>query len=287
MPSFLTYWRAVQPKPGLPDGQSIPRFETILPAAPIDRKLFKGLLHAWDLSDYGVLPPLYPAVATFMTHLKHLSDPKFPFQAMGTVHLRTVIDQLRALRVDEKISFRCSIEGHRMVDRGVEFDTVTEALVDNQVVSTTTMTMFRRSTVRLRDRVRPPTPVHNDLHAHEAAWEVDQSTAREYARLSGDINPIHISTLTAKFLGFKAMMLHGIWTVGRACAMHPIHMMKDRIRIESEFKSPIFLPATIRYRWWETDGVLEMRALEKNGLKPHMIARLTSLGEKNESKVLS
>jgi len=72
-------------------------------------------------------------------------------------------------------------------------------------------------------------------------------------------------------------MLHGMWTVGRACAMHPVRMMAENVRFESEFKLPVFLPSTVRYRWWEDDGVLQMRVLEKNGVKPHMVGRLKGL----------
>ena len=278
MTSLLIYWRAIQPKPGLKPGETIPRIETTLKAAPADRSLYNGLRKAWDLPDYGVVPPVFPAVATFMTHLKHLSDPKFPFQAMGTIHIRTVIDQIRPLRVDEVVSYHCWVEGHRDVDRGVEFDLMTEASVGGKVVSTTMMTMFRKGKARRREGLRTPAAVHNHMGAHDASWSVDQWTARRYARLTGDINPIHISKLTAKALGFKGMMLHGMWVVGRACAMHPVQMMANNIRLESEFKLPVMLPAELRYRWWEEAGTLEMRVLDQNGTKPHMIARLRPTG---------
>ena len=267
----------MQRKPGLKPGETIPRIETTLKPASVDRSLYNGLRKEWDLPDYGVVPPVFPAVATFMTHLKHLSDPKFPFQAMGTIHIRTVIEQIRPLRVDEVVTYRCWVEGHREVDRGVEFDMMTEASVAGKVVSTTTMTMFRKGKARKREGVRPPAPVHNHLGAHDASWSVDPWTARRYARLTGDINPIHLSALTAKALGFKGMMLHGMWMVGRSCAMHPVQMMAANVRIESEFKMPVFLPSTLRYRWWEDGGALEMRVLDQNATKPHMIAKLVSM----------
>lgn len=282
MPSILTYLRSMKSKPGLAPGATIPRFETILKPMRADRALYVGLRKAWDLPDYGVLPPVFPAVATFMTHLRHLSDPRFPFQAMGTVHMRTVIEQKRALRVDEMVGYRCWVDGHREVDRGVEFDLMTEAFVDGKVISTTTMVMYRRGPNRKRDGVRSPAPVHNFISAHETTWDVNGSTARSYARLSGDINLIHLSTVTAKLLGFKGMILHGMWSVGRACAMHPVQMMADNIRYESEFRLPIFLPARLRYRWWEDQGILEMRVMDQNGTKSHMIARLKPLQAKSE-----
>lgn len=279
MNSLLIYWRSMQSKPGLKPGETIPRIESASKPAPADRVLYNGLRKEWDLPDYGVLPPVFPAVATFMTHLKHLSDRKFPFQAMGTVHIRTLIEQSRPLRVDEVVTFRCWVEGHRDVERGVEFDMMTEALVDGKVISTTAMTMFRKGKGIKREGIRPPAPVHNHMMAHNASWSVDPWTARRYARLTGDINPIHLSALTAKALGFKGMMLHGMWIMGRACAMHPVQMMANHIRIESEFKMPVLLPSNLCYRWWEESGVLEMRVLDQGGVKPHMIARLTGIAK--------
>jgi hypothetical protein len=60
--------------------------------------------------------------------------------------------------------------------------------------------------------------------------------------------------------------------------MHPVQMMANNIRLESEFKLPVMLPAELRYRWWEEAGTLEMRVLDQNGTKPHMIARLRPTG---------
>lgn len=274
MSSLLTYLRAAQPKPGLKSGESIPRIETTIKSHPADRKLYNGLRRLWDLPDYGVMPPVFPAVATFMAHLKHLTDPKFPFQAMGTVHIRTSIDQVRPLRVDEMVSYRCWVEGHREVDQGLEFDLMTESLVGGHVISSIKMTMLRRGKRKHRPGIRPPQAIHNHLEAHNQSWTVEKRMARQYAKLTGDINPIHLSSWTAKALGFKGMMLHGMWLLGRACAMHPIQMMANSIHIETEFKLPVILPAALRYRWWEDQGKLEMRVLDESGTKHHMIARL-------------
>jgi acyl dehydratase len=274
MNSLRIYWRAMQRKPGLGPGQTIKRIETTIKPSSIDLHLYNGLRHEWALADYGVLPPLFPAVTTFMTHLKHLSDPRFPFQAMGTVHRKTLIEQSRPVRLDEVVSFRCSVEGHRDVDRGVEFDLITESIVSGEVVSIITMTMFRKRERGKRDGVRQTTQVHNHLEARDAVWSVDRWTARRYARLTGDINPIHLSDLTARALGFKGMMLHGMWLIGRACAMHPVQMMARDIRFEADFRQPVLLPSDLRYRWWADEGVLEMRVLDQKAAKSHMIARL-------------
>jgi hypothetical protein len=64
-------------------------------------------------------------------------------------------------------------------------------------------------------------------------------TGRLYARLSGDYNPIHLWPWSARLLGFKRPIIHGMHTVGRAVAEIEIENATARVarRITAEVVS--------------------------------------------------
>ena len=69
---------------------------------------------------------------------------------------------------------------------------------------------------------------------------------REYAAVSGDHNPIHLYPLTAKAFGFPRQIAHGMWTKAR-CVAALENRLPDAVRVEVEFKKPIFLPGTVTF----------------------------------------
>ena len=57
-----------------------------------------------------------------------------------------------------------------------------------------------------------------DLPVGTIRWRVPDDIGRRYAKVSGDVNPIHMSSLTAKALGFKRAIAHGMWVKAHALA---------------------------------------------------------------------
>ena len=49
-------------------------------------------------------------------------------------------------------------------------------------------------------------------------WQLGVDTGRAYAAVSGDFNPIHLSVLSAKALGMRRSIAHGMYLASRALA---------------------------------------------------------------------
>lgn len=49
------------------------------------------------------------------------------------------------------------------------------------------------------------------LERTAATWRVPHDAGRRHATASGEVNPIHLSGLTVKALGFKRAIAHGRW----------------------------------------------------------------------------
>ena len=63
--------------------------------------------------------------------------------------------------------------------------------------------------------------------------------------MSGDYNPIHLSTPTAKLFGFPQAIAHGLWNKARTLAALAEHLPAANIEIDVEFMKPVRLPSEV------------------------------------------
>jgi acyl dehydratase len=79
-----------------------------------------------------------------------------------------------------------------------------------------------------------------------AEWRLGGDLGRRYAAVSGDRNPIHMHSLTAKPLGFAGAIAHGMWTKAR-CLAALESRLPDAFAVEVRFRRPIVLPARVEF----------------------------------------
>jgi acyl dehydratase len=103
-------------------------------------------------------------------------------------------------------------------------------------------------------------------------WKAPADIGRRYARVSGDYNPIHLSTLSAKLFGFPQAIAHGLWNKARALAALGQHLPAANIEIAVEFKKPVRLPGevTLLSSGPQASGELQLKG---TGDIEHMIGR--------------
>src|SRR6201999_4136218 len=111
--------------------------------------------------------------------------------------------------------------------------------------------------------------------------------ARRYAAVSGDRNPIHMHSLTAKPLGFPSAIAHGMWTKARAlAALEP--RLADAFETDVRFRRPILLPAKVKFataddgQSEEIDFTVRGRG-EKRGNR-HLDGRISPVTAKSKPK---
>lgn len=75
----------------------------------------------------------------------------------------------------------------------------------------------------------------------QAGWLFEQSVSRRYAMLSGDFNPIHLSSILARTFGFRRAIAHGMYAIGRAAVSIEHHTGKPLKAINARFKRPILV----------------------------------------------
>ena len=115
-----------------------------------------------------------------------------------------------------------------------------------------------------------------DLPEGAIRWRVDAGTGRRYAGVSGDVNPIHLSGLTAKALGFKRAIAHGMWVKARVLAA-VANRLPEAFTADVGFRKPLFLPSTVTLASAPRDGGWDAAVRNaKNGTE-HLLSTIRPL----------
>lgn len=224
-------------------------------------------------NDTSHLPATYPHIAAFSLHMEMLLDRNFPFAPMGIVHLRNRIEQRRPIRSNESLSLHCRISNSRDTDIGLEVDIETLAKSGDELVWTDLTTVLKRG------KARNGKPKRSTLQefSHKEDWSLPANLGRRYARVSGDYNPIHLFPASAKLLGFKRHIAHGMWSKARCLAALQAHVQSDAFAIDVEFKTPVFLPAQVGLHYDTTESGVAFSLRNALGNRPHVNGSLERL----------
>lgn len=230
------------------------------------------------------LPPTYPHMLAFPLHMAVMSDGRFPFGAVGLVHVENSIVQKRPIGVDEEMAIRVRPTQLQPHPKGKTFSLETEVLVDGEVVWESVSTMLRRgkSNGEAAKAEKGFDSLPEDVPA-SAEWKLGGDLGRRYGGVSGDRNPIHMHSLTAKPLGFPAAIAHGMWTKARALAQLE-GRLPDSFEVDVRFRKPILLPARVEFASADEGEEILFTVRDARKGTPHLDGRVRPLGSKPKSK---
>ncbi|WP_240630319.1 MaoC family dehydratase [Specibacter cremeus] len=205
-----------------------------------------------------VLPSGYVHALAFPVAMSVMVDDEFPLPLLGMIHLRNEVEHLAPIQYRQPLAVRAwarNLAGHRA---GTQVEIVAEvrAAPDPAVVWRGVSTYLARG-VFLPGLDKPGLDKHGldrpatasaregfDPPAATARWRLGVDTGRAYAAVSGDFNPIHLSVLSARMLGMRRSIAHGMYAASRV--IEGIGSPKpDAFAWDISFGAPIFLPATV------------------------------------------
>jgi acyl dehydratase len=262
-------------KPAFATG-TVPRIEAVLERFAVDRRHLARYRKVCGDHDSPQLPITYPHVMATPVHLAMIACEAFPVSLLGVVHTRNRIVQHRPLHVDDAGQIRAWLEGHRETARGQELDLQTEVRVGGQTVWSETSTFLARQ----RDRSRSPRKREADLPHLQVPPRQDVTTStfvvapgvgRQYARVSGDFNPIHIADVAARFFGFKRAIAHGMWSLARCAAEIGGPAFSRPCTLDVAFKRPIAFCARIVLESWMADQRVGFSLRDSEADRGHLL----------------
>lgn len=217
-------------------------------------------------------------VLTFPISLSLMARGDFPFPLLGLVHLRNQVLQHRPVTVGETVDVECRVRDLQPHRKGRTFEAVSTILSrDGEIIATDVSTYLAKGaggsegspgsegSVRSESSAGSGDSVGSEGSADSESsagpdsrptrspfepprptgrWALDAGTGRRYAEVSGDVNPIHMSGLSAKAFGFPRAIAHGMYTASRAFTESRVDLSRP-LRWDVSFDAPVMLPGTV------------------------------------------
>lgn len=190
------------------------------------------------------LPLTWYYLPTQRAHLATMLAHDFPLRIAGLIHASN--DLAEHARYDPSVPMTVRTELHieSPDERGAVYCRLrTSGEQLGQSVFTCNSTYLARKRIGKGSKPAHPEP-QADLHA-VAGWRLDSASGRAYARVSGDWNPIHLWGWSARLLGMRAPIIHGMQTVGKVCAALEAAHGRRVVSIDARFKVPVPLGSSL------------------------------------------
>jgi acyl dehydratase len=243
-------------------------------ALPPVRHRLTAFQHLIGQAARDAVPSAHVHTLAFPVAMSLMSRPDFPLPLLGMVHLSNTVAQTRALRADERFEAAASA-GNLLPHRsGTSVEIVTEVSVEGERIWTGRSVYLARgvrsgtgtdtgagtgdgpgngSRAPQAQEPQAQEPQAQEPQAPRAAfaapvptarWSLGADTGRKYAAVSGDWNPIHLSALSARALGMKRPVAHGMYLAARLVE-HVEPAAPEALEWGIEFISPVLLPGTL------------------------------------------
>jgi acyl dehydratase len=226
------------------------------------------------------LPPAYLHLVAMPMHMQLFICRNFPVKVLGLIHLRNTIRVLHP--VDQRAPLRLTVhfDTLRLTDFGQEYDFATRYEQNGVVVWEEVSTMFARGNTAPKEGAKRPGIERANLPETGVSTEtldVKDNTGWNYARVSGDFNPIHLTARTAQMFGFKQVVAHGMWSLGRCLAAAVPHLPTGGMQVDTQFKLPVYIPSQALARTWTAGDTVEIAMCTMRGDRLHLAMQVRAL----------
>jgi hypothetical protein len=235
----------------------------------------------WEPGLVSVIHPNYLQVLTIPMQIEMMVNKPFPFKPVGLVHLANHIEVNWLPVKNAKLMLKTSFNGLIWHKKGWVFAVLSEGFVNGKLaVSGTSYYLSRRTHVQGHDSqavdhdINPVELYSMAQHAQkqpsvipvvnavasgfdntcELNFPVD--VGRKYAGVSGDFNPIHLTRWTAKLMGFRKAIAHGMYSKALCLSLVVKQerqnskwvLAQTPMRFSTQFMQAIYLPTRCELR---------------------------------------
>lgn len=224
-------------------------------------------------SDSAYVPVTYPHLLAFSMHVSLLLDKQCPFPLLGLIHIKNDISQFRVIGKAEAMNIECKFgDLQYVVDKGTQFDILTQITINNECVWSSKSTLLHPYKATNKNKAKAKTYSAID-YCDKTPWQLPGGIGRQYARASGDFNPIHLFALTARVFGFKKPIAHGMWSKAKAIAS--LKIANKPFTVSVKFKRPAFLPGNVFFSSEASDDNLQFMLTSDDRSTTHMNGKVS------------
>jgi hypothetical protein len=233
---------------GTHDGSVLPAESHEVRGVTVDVGNLTAYQHLIGETASDVLPAGFIHALAFPLAMSVMNRDDFPLPLLGMIHLRNFVEHRAPLLFTDALVIAAHVENLRGHRSGTQVDLVVEvrrALAEE--ISWRGVSTYLAKGVFLPGIDKPTVaPARPEFTVPDptALWQLGVDTGRAYAAVSGDFNPIHLSVLSAKALGMRRSIAHGMYLAARALA--DVGAVRgDSFTWEVDFEAPVFLPCRV------------------------------------------
>lgn len=230
--NVATLLRALFKRPRRQSGQPTPRTRYLLDR--IDGEQLRRYRDAFGVGA-DAIPLTFWYLAAQRAQVATMLDEAFPFRLPGTVHTGNLLRTHAAPDPDAPLLLGTRVTVQPPADNGaVSALLETRGEQDGRPVFD-----CHSSYLMVRGRARAPGRPPEAPLPQVARWRVGPRCGRRYASLSGDWNPIHLWPWSARLMGMRQPIIHGMHSLARACAeLERLHGRRVS-ELEARFRAPV------------------------------------------------
>ncbi|MCX8065506.1 MAG: MaoC/PaaZ C-terminal domain-containing protein [Candidatus Hydrogenedentes bacterium] len=232
------------------------RFENILSQPKVKVTLDNLIISKEWVNRYNIffnllqenkVPITFPFLATMPLQLKLFSITETMINPLGFLHISNYMKKFKEIPLEKSLSSEVLLKRVELVKKGVEICVEITILSQGEILWQCESKYLKfsnkyRCKEETIEKSRIPTlPIDNPNR--EITFTVTSRDAKNYASLSKDYNPIHISKLFAKLMKLPSPIIHGMWTVGKTL-QHLSYSQAENVYFYHIFKGPIPIGST-------------------------------------------
>jgi acyl dehydratase len=248
VPALLTIGRS--------GAHALPPTQRLFKAPELAIEHLRAYQRHFKLPESSGVPLTYLYPLAQRAQLALMLDSEFPYSAVGMVHTANHMRLFKPVQQNtpfEIAAFAQDEAPSKSGARFVSFDCEIRQLGE-RVATCTSQYLAKRGPHKANKREGKTVDELNTAPSQPQRHELEQyvlslGAGRHYARLSGDYNPIHLWAWSARLLGFKRPIIHGMHTVGFAAGClgrQGTHARQTLTELDVKFLKPISLPSTVR-----------------------------------------
>lgn len=189
------------------------------------------------------LPITYYYLLVQRAQLATMLAPAFPFRLLGMIHAENALREEHRPDLRAPLLIATEVEIEPTTAQGAHYCTLrSRAMQDGATVFSCTSRYLALRGKSVRDG---PRNIEEESLPVLANWDLAYDAGRRYAAVSGDWNPIHLWPWSARLLGLPAPIIHGMHTVGAACARLEQAAGRSMNALSARFKAPIALESHV------------------------------------------
>jgi hypothetical protein len=218
------------------------------------------------------ISPIFPYAILTHLQIELATHPYFPSKPTGILHKREIIKQFGDLKLG-KWHFKTRLKHFVPDKKGYEASIVTELFIEQKLVWTSeTLGLIKTSSNQSEENSSTKREDFNvEGYEKGITIQLQPSKARQYAWLSGNIDPIHFSGFSAKLMGHPASIMHGMWNAARIVSALAVENFENT-EFNFRFISGFYLPGKATIYSKKENNTLRFALHDSSKDKPFLLS---------------